>query len=33
MKRFASLAAFAAALMCGTAQAQQMNVKIGRAHV
>mgnify|MGYP003344223421 CR=1 FL=1 len=29
MKRFASLAAFAAALMCGTAQAQQMNVKIG----
>ena len=29
MTRIASLAAFAAALMCSTAQAQQMNVKIG----
>jgi branched-chain amino acid transport system substrate-binding protein len=29
MKRIASLAAFAAALMCSTAQAQDINVKIG----
>src|SRR3954471_1951409 len=29
MTRIASLAAFAAALMCGTAQAQDINVKIG----
>lgn len=29
MTRIASLAAFAAALMCGTAQAQDLNVKIG----
>jgi len=29
MKRFMSLAAFSAALMCGTAQAQQVTVKIG----
>ena len=29
MKRFMSLAAFSAVLMCGTAQAQQVNVKIG----
>ncbi|MEW6451256.1 MAG: ABC transporter substrate-binding protein [Pseudomonadota bacterium] len=29
MRRIASLAAFAAALMCGTAQAQDINVKIG----